>query len=283
MGNYRFRLSDIMPNAWFCKLKDMRHRAYKIKNAAPPAAAAAAKFLPGRASFYYSRRAEADRSRFSFSTSNGKTLADRFPAEEPPRKSKRGNRKKPPAARTRLVASELASLEKPRRGLDFFIDGESDTGCCRVASSGTDIIVDLDAGDCVQLNLRPVATKPVLEDDKCLFGSNKRRDQRRPSFPSSPGGLRRFRLRPNSPRLAHRSVTSRRQRKALPESAFAVVKASSDPQKDFRNSMMEMIVEHNIRASTDLEELLACYLSLNSHEYHDIIVKVFKQIWFDLH
>ncbi|XP_074576255.1 transcription repressor OFP1-like [Curcuma longa] len=281
MGNYRFRLSDIMPNAWFYKLRDMSHRAYKIKNAPPPTAAAAVKLLPGRASFYYSRRAEVDGARFSFSPSNGKALADRFPAEEPPRKSKRGNRKKPPAARTKLVASELASLETPRRGLDF-VDSESDPCCCRIASSGADITVDSDAGDCVKLNLRPVATKPVLEDDKCLFGSNKRRDQRRPSLPSSPGGLRQFRLRANSPRLAHRSVASRRQRRALPESAFAVVKASSDPQKDFRNSMMEMIVEHNIRASTDLEELLACYLSLNSDEYHDLIVKVFKQILFDL-
>ncbi|KAG6531640.1 transcription repressor OFP1-like [Zingiber officinale] len=268
MGNYRFKLSDIMPNAWFYKLRGMSHRAYKIKNAPPPQPPAAAKFLPGRASFYYSRRAE-------------EALADRFPSEEPPRKSNKGNRKKPPAARTRLVASECASLETLRRDADF-VDGESDPCCRRIASSGSDIIVDSDAGDCVQLNLRPVATKPALENDKCLFGSNKRRDQKRPSSPSPSGGLRRFRLRANSPRLAHRSVASRRQRRALPESAFAVVKASSDPQKDFRNSMMEMIVEHNIRASTDLEELLVCYLSLNSDEYHDLIVKVFKQIWFDL-
>ncbi|URE08918.1 DUF623 domain containing protein [Musa troglodytarum] len=46
--------------------------------------------------------------------------------------------------------------------------------------------------------------------------------------------------------------------------------------------MVAMIVENNIRASKDLEELLACYLSLNSNEYHDVIVKVFQQIWFDL-
>jgi uncharacterized protein (TIGR01568 family) len=63
---------------------------------------------------------------------------------------------------------------------------------------------------------------------------------------------------------------------------LAVVKSSFDPQKDFRESMMEMIVENNIKASKDLEDLLACYLSLNSDEYHDLIIKVFKQIWFDL-
>lgn len=70
-------------------------------------------------------------------------------------------------------------------------------------------------------------------------------------------------------------------KKTVTES-FAIVKSSSDPQKDFRESMVEMIVENNIRTSKDLEELLACYLTLNSDEYHDIIIKVFKQLWFDL-
>jgi uncharacterized protein (TIGR01568 family) len=61
-----------------------------------------------------------------------------------------------------------------------------------------------------------------------------------------------------------------------------VVKFSVDPQRDFKDSMVEMIVENNIRGSKDLEDLLACYLSLNSKEYHYIIVKAFEQIWFDM-
>lgn len=64
--------------------------------------------------------------------------------------------------------------------------------------------------------------------------------------------------------------------------SFAMVKSSSDPHGDFRESMVEMIVENNIRSGGELEKLLACYLSLNSGEYHDLIVKVFKQIWSDL-
>ncbi|CAA6654638.1 unnamed protein product [Spirodela intermedia] len=95
-----------------------------------------------------------------------------------------------------------------------------------------------------------------------------------------------LRMRACSPRLAgkkirHRKAGGSSTKKFLAES-FAVVKNSSDPGKDFRDSMMEMIVENNIRASKDLEDLLACYLSLNSNEYHDVIVKVFEQIWFDL-
>ncbi|XP_050368127.1 transcription repressor OFP5 [Argentina anserina] len=64
--------------------------------------------------------------------------------------------------------------------------------------------------------------------------------------------------------------------------SFAVVKCSLDPQQDFRDSMVEMIVEKKITRPDDLEELLACYLTLNSDEYHDLIIKVFRQVWFDL-
>ncbi|XP_010242153.1 PREDICTED: transcription repressor OFP3-like [Nelumbo nucifera] len=63
---------------------------------------------------------------------------------------------------------------------------------------------------------------------------------------------------------------------------FAVAKCSFDPQKDFRESMMEMIVENQMRRPEELENLLACYLSLNSDEYHDLIIKVFRQVWFEL-
>ncbi|KAG8377115.1 hypothetical protein BUALT_Bualt09G0134900 [Buddleja alternifolia] len=101
-------------------------------------------------------------------------------------------------------------------------------------------------------------------------------------FSSSPG----VKLRTNSPRIANRRIQSGRKsvsansRRSVSES-FAVVKSSKDPRRDFRESMVEMIVENNLKASKDLEELLACYLSLNSDEYHDVIINVFKQIWFD--
>ncbi|KAJ9135989.1 hypothetical protein P3X46_033106 [Hevea brasiliensis] len=64
--------------------------------------------------------------------------------------------------------------------------------------------------------------------------------------------------------------------------SFAMVKCSHDPQKDFRDSMIEMIKEQRINQPEELEELLACYLTLNSDEYHDLIIRVFRQVWFDL-
>ncbi|MFS7931413.1 putative transcription factor OFP family [Helianthus anomalus] len=64
--------------------------------------------------------------------------------------------------------------------------------------------------------------------------------------------------------------------------SFAVLKRTFDPQQDFRESMIEMIMENGIRRREELEELLACYLTLNCDEYHDLIVKVFKDVWFEL-
>ncbi|XP_068667154.1 transcription repressor OFP5-like [Aristolochia californica] len=75
---------------------------------------------------------------------------------------------------------------------------------------------------------------------------------------------------------------SEAQKKGRDFESFAVVKSSVDPQKDFRDSMVEMIAEKEIGRPEELESLLACYLSLNPSEFHDVIVKVFRQVWFDL-
>ncbi|KAG2672908.1 hypothetical protein I3760_13G063600 [Carya illinoinensis] len=96
-----------------------------------------------------------------------------------------------------------------------------------------------------------------------------------------------IRLRANSPRLASRKIRAHARKSVSSRNrslsgSFAIVKSSVDPQTDFRDSMVEMIVENNIRASKDLEDLLACYLSLNSNEYHGLIVKAFEQIWLEM-
>ncbi|XP_058764890.1 transcription repressor OFP5-like [Vicia villosa] len=64
--------------------------------------------------------------------------------------------------------------------------------------------------------------------------------------------------------------------------SFAVIKCSLNPKQDFRDSMIEMIEEKRISKAEEMEELLACYLTLNADEYHDMIIKVFRQVWFDM-
>lgn len=64
--------------------------------------------------------------------------------------------------------------------------------------------------------------------------------------------------------------------------SFAVVKSSFNPEQDFKDSMVEMITQIGIKQPGELEELLACYLTLNCDQYHHIIINVFRQVWFDL-
>ncbi|KAI3794801.1 hypothetical protein L1987_37440 [Smallanthus sonchifolius] len=65
----------------------------------------------------------------------------------------------------------------------------------------------------------------------------------------------------------------------LSGSSLAVEKDSSDPYVDFRDSMLQMIVEKEIYGKDDLQELLNCFLQLNSPYYHAIIVRAFTEIW----
>uniref|UniRef100_A0A7N0ZS71 Transcription repressor n=1 Tax=Kalanchoe fedtschenkoi TaxID=63787 RepID=A0A7N0ZS71_KALFE len=69
-----------------------------------------------------------------------------------------------------------------------------------------------------------------------------------------------------------------RRRLGLSESSVTVVKSSANPESDFKESMVEMIVENNITDLEGLEELLVSYLVLNSDEFHQVIVSVFKEI-----
>ncbi|XP_022774144.1 transcription repressor OFP7-like [Durio zibethinus] len=61
--------------------------------------------------------------------------------------------------------------------------------------------------------------------------------------------------------------------------SFAVVKKSEDPYEDFKKSMMEMILQKQMFEDKDLEQLLHCFLSLNSRHHHGIIVQAFVEIW----
>ncbi|RWW66684.1 hypothetical protein BHE74_00025932 [Ensete ventricosum] len=68
---------------------------------------------------------------------------------------------------------------------------------------------------------------------------------------------------------------------AAPEvrESFAVVKLSEDPREDFLRSMAEMVVEKEIFDAGGLEQLLRCFLSLNSRQHHAAIVTAFEEIW----
>uniref|UniRef100_A0ACD5VV19 Uncharacterized protein n=1 Tax=Avena sativa TaxID=4498 RepID=A0ACD5VV19_AVESA len=102
----------------------------------------------------------------------------------------------------------------------------------------------------------------------------RRRGSGRRSFTGRTPGARLAAVRVRSPRCAAAAVSGLER--------FAVVRRTSDPQREFRDSMVEMIASKRIGRPEELETLLACYLSLNADEHHDCIVKVFRQVWFEL-
>ncbi|GMJ11882.1 ARABIDOPSIS THALIANA OVATE FAMILY PROTEIN 6, ovate family protein 6 [Hibiscus trionum] len=61
--------------------------------------------------------------------------------------------------------------------------------------------------------------------------------------------------------------------------SIAVVKDSDDPCRDFRHSMLQMIEEKHIYSTNELQELLRCFLELNSPCHHRVIVEAFMGIW----
>lgn len=58
----------------------------------------------------------------------------------------------------------------------------------------------------------------------------------------------------------------------------AMEKSSYDPREDFRESMMEMITANRLQDAKDLRSLLNYYISMNSDEYHSLILEVFHEV-----
>ncbi|XP_078170582.1 uncharacterized protein LOC144564842 [Carex rostrata] len=63
------------------------------------------------------------------------------------------------------------------------------------------------------------------------------------------------------------------------EEGVAVVKESADPYIDFRDSMLQMIIEMEIYAWDDLRDLLHRFLALNAPCNHQYILRAFAEIW----
>lgn len=76
-----------------------------------------------------------------------------------------------------------------------------------------------------------------------------------------------------------RKKTRNKKGSAVAEESVVVEKDSSDPYLDFRDSMLQMIVEKEIYNWDDLRELLQLFLSLNSPCHHHLILQAFAEIW----
>ncbi|KAL5202481.1 hypothetical protein ABZP36_013433 [Zizania latifolia] len=351
MGRRKFRLSDLMPNAWFYKLRDMRARGGRGRGMRPPSSSS----LRGsgvaqqagtptlgssshRASYYYTTR---DRELWPTpaqapapSPPRPRAMDTRFVplSQLPTRSYRRRNRVghgrvgptdgsglvlAPPehnGCRHRVRGQEPV-VDAPgtsRRRRDLFIGNDGGRGRefrrtkvafpeegavdVKVITSDAHIIIDLGADDTTERVLRPIVTRPARRElDWCdpevnhvdlaelmtprASSSSGHSSTSKPRR-SSVSSRRRLKTRTNSPRIVTCRNTKRQSTTSPPvANSFAVVKSSSDPRRDFLQSMEDIIAENGIRDAGDLEDLLACFLYLNSAEYHDLIVEVFEQVW----
>ncbi|CAM0883710.1 unnamed protein product [Alopecurus aequalis] len=92
-----------------------------------------------------------------------------------------------------------------------------------------------------------------------------RRHRRRAAWDSGGGG-----------REQHDSAAAygRVARESVP-----VAVESAEPYEDFRESMVQMVVEKEIYAWDDLNDLLHQFLSLNSPRHHPLILHAFADLW----
>ncbi|XP_059306899.1 transcription repressor OFP1-like [Lycium ferocissimum] len=336
MGNYRFKLSDMLPNAWFYKLKDMgksgtRSQIKRNQTSSSLLSTSSSSIFssssnlqqqtktqqqqqqPQRKSYYISRNFSPN----THHTNENKTLSKNTTSNninfsEPPRKSSKKRRnitRRKTSTSPKCCRDSLESIwtkndstpeEYPNSSFSSSTTSstEPETFDAMILSTScrfNNIVIDMNKNDHEfespsNVDLPPIITKPKKLEDS-TNGTKKQEEKIehkvltvKKEKSASPKRRVSVKLRTKSPRIVSRksvSSSSTKLRRSVGES-FAVVKSSKDPQKDFMESMVEMIVENNIRTSKDLEELLASYLSLNSDQYHDLIIKAFKQIWFDI-
>ncbi|KNA07835.1 hypothetical protein SOVF_168210 [Spinacia oleracea] len=307
MGNqrFKFKLSDMIPNAWFYKLKDdttknQKSQSTKLRqdHLSPPQPPTST-VKTTRDTHQASNPEPQCHPRKSYHITrvlNPPSQELDFHPVTPPRKSKSSSKSRKSSRRTSSLSSSSCkstttfqsypsksnSPSSPPLFEDSLLKTEHKT-------EDYDIVIDVEK-DYVftfDFKLPPIITKKESKpinfstQEKIIATPSSRRLQ-------LDKGVR---LKINSPRImgikqgqngnSGRKSTSSKKRRSISES-FAVVKSSFDPQRDFKESMVEMIVQNNLRGSKDLEDLLACYLSLNLDEYHDVIIEVFKQIWFEL-
>ncbi|XP_052196463.1 transcription repressor OFP7-like [Diospyros lotus] len=219
---------------------------------------------------------ETPRRKIYCSSVSGDSDDEFFPPAPPPTaaKKKRRSRKKATRARLRFSTSSAESGLFSSEGGDERDDEETETLVSSSRSFSTDSSSELNP------QLETINETPIRRRHK-----KKKRANRAKVSPST-----------SKVKIFCRSSVSEAEsesparlsvfKKLIPcavegkvKESFAVVKKSEDPYEDFKRSMMEMILEKHMVEDRDLEQLLLCFLSLNSHHHHRAIVEAFTEIW----
>ncbi|KAE8712585.1 Transcription repressor OFP6 [Hibiscus syriacus] len=116
------------------------------------------------------------------------------------------------------------------------------------------------------------ATRNKMENDSHMETKKKKTKKKKPSNAKMVKRMRTFGSKKHGGDPLWRAEGKVRE-------SVAVVKRLEDPYEDFNGSMMEMIMEKQMFQVEELKQQLLCFLSLNSIEFHGIIVEAFIEIW----
>ncbi|KAG7642586.1 Ovate protein family C-terminal [Arabidopsis suecica] len=316
MGNYKFRISEMLPNAWFHKLKDVTKHSKPKNKASSSSSNTCSKKKPSSDSLpqhsYFSNSLVANNPPHHNSPRNSlhtKKMSKRKtlykpslkPLTPPPllvsasfNKSKINDQDSSyslfPAIETSPESFVYSFYEEDDD--DEFVEFSNFKINTKNKAFTKQKVKVIDSVEKACTASKPIkkpqrshlSVKISRDEDDDEYKAEKKYQRQVSSGRKPSAGINLKRV--NSPRIqlsgTRRSTSRRSESKQDVLESFAVMKRSVDPKKDFRESMIEMIEENNIRASKDLEDLLACYLTLNPKEYHDLIIHVFEQIWLQL-
>ncbi|XP_031399982.1 transcription repressor OFP7 [Punica granatum] len=219
------------------------------------------------------------RKTYSSSASDGGRNTHAPPPLERRKRRPRNRKRKPASYRPRISTSSghsgLFSSEETDNGREGFHDEESAE--MLLISSSRSYSTD-SSSDGIRKETEASETNKAMKKKK---RSRRNKGKARGSYNpepqvaiSSPA-----RLSAVFRKLAPPCVVLEGQPAAKVRESFAVVKRSDCPYEDFKGSMMEMIVEKEMFEEEDLEQLLLCFLSLNSSRHHGAIVAAFSEIW----
>ncbi|CAE6247446.1 unnamed protein product [Arabidopsis arenosa] len=289
MGAHKFRFSDIMPHSWIYKLKGMsrssrKHHPSSPKHLSSTDASSSRKLRdPLRRLSSTAHHPQASISPPKYSSfkrkMKRKTVYKPSPRLKLSTSSSLNHRSKSSssanATSDSAVGSSLDRVSSPSdQNFGFYHDPEPHSSIDIKDDRSVRKLDDVSKDPSISPNLSPLRVETAKEPPFEMMTQQK---LKKPKARCS--GIK---IRANSPKIARKKIKERTSPVSKNVKSFAIVLSSVDPEKDFRESMVEMIMENKMREQKDLEDLLACYLSLNSSEYHDVIIKAFEKTWLHL-
>ncbi|XP_051116928.1 transcription repressor OFP1-like isoform X2 [Andrographis paniculata] len=144
-----------------------------------------------------------------------------------------------------------------------------------------------------QINQQPPILNTANHNNNVIMSSSKNKKKKKMVSSSAAAGGVRIRRRSFRGSYSFVDGDGREDMIMKVRERVAIVKESFDPERDLRESIMEMIMIHmememkkktkknmmiHESSSPLLDEILSSYLSLNSPHYHHLIIKVFHHI-----